>query len=110
MANDGLTGTPFESPAMSAPSADEATTAATRGGFDMDPSIGPGSAQGLVGTPFEKPACSPLGASAKETPNMSALPQTIAETAVKDGPRAGTQIGVDPGVASPAVAVTPIVK
>lgn len=110
MASDGLTGSPFDDAVMPAPSPDEATTAATKGGYDMSPSIGPGSAQGLVGTPFEKPIMTALDGGAKETPNMSALPLEVTETAVKEGPRAGTQIGVDPGVASPAVAVTPIVK
>lgn len=93
----------FESPACPTPSPDDATTAASRGGFVMDE----GASAGLVGTPFEHPIVSPPGQ--KETANSSGLPPVISLTDVKDGPAAGTQIGVDPGVASPAVAATPII-
>lgn len=66
MASDkGLTGTPFESPIMSAPDPSEATTAATRGGYDL----GDGSQ--------------------KETANQSGLPPLITITDVKDGPPVG---------------------
>lgn len=67
MASDtsGLTGTPFESPLCATPSPDEATTAATKGGFDL----GDGGQ--------------------KETPNQSGLPLLVTITDVKDGPPVG---------------------
>lgn len=83
MANDGLTGTPYEDPACPTPAGGEATTADLRGGYDYT----------------DMP---------KETPNMSALGLGITITAVKDGPARNSTVAVAPGVASPAVAAANI--
>lgn len=103
--SDGLTGSPFLADAvMPAPGLDEATTRASAGGFQLNEGDGK---EGLVGTPFEKPITGPVGQ--EETPNsLSGLQKVITITDVKDGPAAGSQIGVEPGVASPTTPVTPI--
>lgn len=99
MAKDGLTGTPFQSPACPAPSAAGGTTLGQRGGADwpMDDSGKPG----LVGAPYEQPACpAPDG---KETGNLSELGTLPYTTDVKEGPAPWSPVAVEPGVASPAV-------
>lgn len=70
MASDksGLTGSPFEQPGCPTPGAADATTAASKGGYDL----GEGSQ--------------------KETPNSSGLPPIITITDVKDGPAAGSTV------------------
>lgn len=84
MASDqGLTGTPFESPIMSAPDPSEATTAASKGGYDL----GEGSQ--------------------KETPNMSGLPPQVTITDVKDGPAANSTVQVSIDSPMPAAGNIP---
>lgn len=83
MASDGLTGTPFEDPSCPTPSAADGTTIGERGG-------------------------APWTDAPKETENMSELGTLPYTTDVKDGPAPGSQVAVEPGVASPAIAITPI--
>lgn len=105
MAKDTLTGSPFEKPVCDTPSPSASTLAGQRGGADWP--LDNDGARGLATSPFEKPIASAPGG--KETPNRSELPLALTSVLdVKDGPAAGSQVSVAPGVASPAVAVTPI--
>lgn len=107
MAKDGLMFTPFEDPACPTPSGADGTTIGLRGGADWP--MADNGKQGLVSTPYEQPIV-PASVGGKETPNTSGLGTQPYTTAVKDGPAPWSQVGVEPGVASPAVAVTPIVR
>lgn len=99
MAKDGLSNSPYESPACPTPSAGEGTTLGVRGGADWPmENAGPS----LVGTPFDSPACSAPGG--KETGNTSELGTLPYTTDVKEGPAPWSTAAVEPGVASPAVA------
>jgi hypothetical protein len=83
MAKDALTGSPYAQPACPVPDAGGGTTLAHRGG------------EGLTDMP-------------PETPNMSELGLLPSRVDVKDGPAEWSHADVEPGVASPAVAVTAI--
>ncbi len=80
MANE-LYNTPYQNPACPTPSGGDSTLASLRGGQDWT----------------DMP---------KETPNQSELGLYIETMDVKDGPARWSQVDVEPGVASPAVAVT----
>jgi len=81
MGKDGLTGSPFDKAACPTPGASGGTTVAMPGG------------EGLTDMP-------------PETANMSELGRLPARAAVKDGPGTWSHVDVEPGVASPTVAVT----
>lgn len=85
MSKDALTGTPYEDPACPTPDAGSGTLSAMLGGADWT----------------DAP---------KETPNMSELGLLPNRVAVKDGPASWSHVDVEPGVASPTVAITEMDK
>ena len=97
-----LYNTPYDNAPCPTPSAGDGTVIGQRGGAEW-PTDDMGK-QGLVGTPFEKQICQSPGG--KETANASELGTLPYTMDVKEGPAPWSHVDVEPGVASPAVAVT----